>query len=380
MRYLAFCVALFLTSLASVASAAWSVTTSDFAEISGDLKIMSGQGITLQREGQAPIDIPWDRIVQLRQLDPVVPNAPEPFILYLRDGQRLTGRPTALTDEKLTWRNPIFGPGTFALQNIRGWARADVPLPDSDGKEDMVILANRDELRGVVDAADSGIKLQQGANTASVAWDNIRAVTLADVGGSQPAPSRLRLRCTDGSVYLAQQAQSRAGKLELFSVLRQEAAIPLQSVLSIENHAGKVTFLSWLQPAELQYTPYVSFAPAQKPTGMRILEDQRIGEHSYANVVELRPRSALKYTSPADGMFHLRYAAGAAGELTDMAVRIAIGPKVLQEYPSVRSPIPSGPIEVAMNKGDTVTIEVDYGANFDAQDFLWLLEAAFITK
>jgi len=97
-------------------------------------------------------------------------------------------------------------------------------------------------------------------------------------------------------------------------------------------------------------------------------------------VIQIRPRTVLAYSSPVDGKFHLRFAAGNPGKYTNMTLRIAVNGSLVQEISDIRTSDISAAIEAPVKAGDSVQLELDYGLNFDVQDYLWLLDAAFVAQ
>lgn len=359
----------------------WSVTTADFRQESGELAEVSAQGVTLKEEGGVSRQIAWESIVVMRGPETEGAKSSEPFVLVLRSGQNLAGRPVSLADDKLTWRSELLGTSTVPVEEVRGWTKAEMGLPKVNAKEDYVQLANRDELRGVIDGAEGGVKVQQGAKASgTLKWEAIAAVVLADVGGGGTTPAGgLWVGTVDGSVFCADAIERKGEQLELQLGGKVVAKLPVSGVRQIQNRKGKVSFLAWQEPASLSYAPYTQFG-TEKPAGMKVLDEVELGNETFVNVMQIRPKTTLAYSAPADGRLHFRYAAAEVGELTDMALKVTVGEKVVHEVKGYRSPTPGKAVEVPVKKGEMVSFELDYGANFDSQDHLDLLEAAFVAK
>lgn len=373
---------LFLCLGASTAFAStWILTTSTLEKQTIHLSAITPQGISVDHADATTQTLLWPDISILRQSEvaPFLPNA-EPFVLYLRTGQRIAGQPVRLSADQLLWKNGLAGEMPISMETVRGFARTGVELPASAGKEDLVQLINKDELKGIVDAADSGLTVQQGAqSSAPIAWDNIKAVVLAQVGNAgQSAAAAFWLTAADASVYAADSLQLQDQSLRL---TRQGTTLvlPLSAILRIENRNGKATFLAWLTPSSFAYTPYLQFSD-QQPEPMRILSDIRAGDVLYCTAIELRPKTVLTYRAPATGRFRLAYAASKTGGLTDMSFTLTLGGKIVYQNPSIRSPKPAAIADIVVNKDETLTMEVGFGKNFDAQDYLQILDAAFVAK
>ena len=63
-----------------------------------------------------------------------------------------------------------------------------------------------------------------------------------------------------------------------------------------------------------------------------------------------------------------------------MSLRIAAGERVVHEQQNVTGDVGIQVVEASVKRGEKVRIELDYGANLDVQDFLWLLNAAFVAQ
>jgi hypothetical protein len=119
---------------------------------------------------------------------------------------------------------------------------------------------------------------------------------------------------------------------------------------------------------------------AQQPVALKVVDEVAVDGRTYRDVIQIRPKTTLAYVSGVDGKVHLRYACVQPGEMTDMAVKVLVNGKVVHEKQGVASGSASDAVEAPVKAGDTVSIEVDYGRNFDVQDWLLLLEAAFVAR
>lgn len=362
---------------AAIASAdPWTVVTSDFRQGTGTLQRVSGDGIVL-RQRDAVHELPWSNVLLLRQQNVSAPAEPEPFVLHLRNGQRLSGRPAAMDAESITWRSGL-GEMKLPLEALRGWARTGVDLP-ATATDDLLVLSNGDELRGIVDGAPNGLAVDHGAGVANVAWDSIRSITLAEVGEAPAAAGGLLVRLSNGSTMLARQITGKGDQLTITDGGNQQLNVALEGVAHIENRAGQTTFLAWQNPQSARYTPYLAIGDTSEPA-ITIEEELTIGSRVFANVLKVRPQTTLEYQAPADGEFHLEYAAAHPGPLTDMTLTITAGDKPVAERKNVNSAAVAEPVRVPVTKGQSVRIDVGYGANFDADDEMLLLNAAFIGR
>lgn len=359
----------------------WSVTTADFQRLEGELKAVDDAGLHVQ-SAAAERTLPWAQVVSAEQPGARLTLGGDPFVLVTRDGQRIVGTLSRFADEKLSWRNQLLGVLDLPIEEVAGIVQLpSETLPASAGHDDLIVLANGDQLRGIIEAdPEGGFVIQQGEKSAKVPWDSVKAVVLAQVGGvsrTEPA-GQLRIRLTDGSACLASKLHRDGDQLHI-QRSAGELKLPLSTIVSIANEGGKVRFLAHLEPKEQRYAPYLQVGD-QAPVARKVLEEVVVNGRTYRSVIQIRPRAVLSYSAPVEGKLHLRYACASPGEMTDMAVRVLVEGKPIHEKQGVTSASATEAVESAVANGATVTIELDYGRNFDVQDHLLLLEAAFVAK
>lgn len=374
-RSLAVC---WLICVASAAwAASWTAVSADFQRASGTLERIDAQGIAIrQRDGLR--ELPWKQVLLLRQENVTAPAQPEPFVLFLRNGQRLAGRPVAMTADALTWRSSV-GETTVPLQKLRGWARTGEELPTTK-TDDLLVLVNGDRLTGIVDAAGDGLSLDHGQGAAKVQWDMVRSVTLSEVGEAAEATGGLLVKLADGSVLQATQVSAAGQKLSIAYGVDQQLAVDVDGVTQIENRQSEAVLLAWQTPQSATYTPYLEMAGQTPAPAFTVRDEYVVGPRVYIDVLVVRPRTVLVYKSPLDGELFLQYAAAAPTPVTDMALTVRVGEKPPLEKTGINSTEPGDPLRIPVGKGDTVTIEVNYGANLDAGDEMVLLNAALIRR
>jgi hypothetical protein len=353
----------------------WSVTTADFRRQDGVLERLAPAGVLLRESGST--NIPWDQIVSLEQKTVRQIRSADRFVLYTRDGQKLKGMPIQLGDENLTWRSSVLGEIRVPLDGVVGWAVAGAEPPSGGGQEDTVVLQNGDTVHGVIEPVQGGISLAQGTSTTPITWDGIKSVALAKVGSSGDSGGSLRLRLADGSTCLASAVELSGERLRIRRGDGSDMEIPAAAVESIQNEGGVVRFIASLKPAEVRYTPYTQISE-DPPAGVQRLDQVKIGDAVFGDVIQLRPRASVVVAAPFDGRLHARYACGNAGRYTDMTFKVIVGSSAVFEAKDIRSPEPGPAIDAPVKKGEPVRFELDYGQNFDVQDYLWLIEAAFV--
>jgi hypothetical protein len=129
------------------------------------------------------------------------------------------------------------------------------------GDSDRVLLANGDELKGMINAlSDKGLQLKTAAGTTPIDISrlsglifnpSLRAKALAD-----PRFAWIGLR--DGSRLRASKLVTNAKGVELTLSGNALIQVPLDAVIAIQPIGGQVVYLSELSPAGYRHIPYLS--------------------------------------------------------------------------------------------------------------------------
>ena len=354
-----------------------SILTADFQSSAGVLQAIEAGGITLRTEAGQTTRIPWDQLVLWERPKPAKKGL-SPFLLLGRDGRKLVGQPVNIANDKLTWSSDILGQIVIPIEQVKGIVRTGAVLPEQTANDDLVVMNNRDQLRGIIGQADAAnITLQKDANQSTLAWKDVQSVLLADVGASTAKPGKLRLQFVDGSVWLADSMTGSPTQVQITSG-DTSLKISLDALTSIENDAGRAIWLARLKPQEAQYAPFTRFSDLPTPPFL-LLDQVTLQSRVYRNVIAIKPKCVLKYRAPAAGVFRLQYACDKPGAMTEMSLTILLGEsRKVHEQKGIRSAIPGAPVTVEVAEGDIVTLQVGYGANLDVQDCLLLLDAAFV--
>lgn len=353
----------------------WTALTADFQQHEGQLVAVSDQSVSLQADAQQRSFV-WRELILLEQNVREWPNREDGFVLYTGDGQRLLGRPRSIANDQLLWRSELLGEMRLAMETISGLTRPHVAALPQAGDEDRVVLANGDELRGIVDAGEGGIALLQGAKTSEIRWDDIDSIALANVAQLAEAPQTMRIELADGSICSADALRMEQGTLHLVRG-GEDITVSMSSIRLILNPAGRARFLADISPQRWQYVPYLQ--PLDDKAGGIIRYEQiKLDHRVFRKVICLRPRTQVSWQVPMDGKLHLLLACHEPGERTDMSIRIWRDRALAYEQEHFRGGLAEQPLNLPVAKGQTVTLEADYAEHFDIQDELLLLQAAFV--
>jgi hypothetical protein len=156
-------------------------------------------------------------------------------------------------------------------------------------------------------------------------------------------------------------------------------SMDLGSVVSIEQLNGPVTWLSMLKPAESVHTPYFDTRFPARMDRTVSGQPMRVQDRAIAHGIGVHSYSRLTWKlDPGYTAFRTQYAIDGDRPLADVTVRIRSGERVLHEAAHVRSGKASDPVVVDITGLETLTLEVDYGDNYDVQDHLNFIEPALL--
>ena len=388
------------------AQSKWTLTTADFRSKQVDLVAIDGKGARFADKSVVPFA---ELLLLDRELDPKQQQAAAAggkFVLFLAGGEQFRGEPVKLEGETLHWTSPAVGAMQVPLRQVTSLVRAATttgqPQPqqpqqpiapppqaaEEQRTEDVITLANGDMLRGIVtNISGEGVTVQAGGNETPVPLDGIRSVVFASTAGAaaannqqQQAGRAFRVRLDDGSVVTAPQLRTAAtDTLVLTLADKSTRNIPLESVATIEQLNGPVSWLSSRPPAENVQTPLLDTTrPARMDrtvTGKPI----RFGDRTYARGIGVAPYSRITWPIDAKARgdyqtFRTQYAIEGAGQYADVTVRVKLDDKVVHERQKLiageLSPVVLVPLGA---NAKTLTLEVDFGGNYGVQDrFNWI--------
>ena len=389
-------------------------TTLEGRTVSGRLQAWTDQEVSLETatgvESFAAsnlLDVRWSR--------EATANA-SPITLELIDGARLhcttftlakreaaadglcTGQPLAVSRDLL--RQVNLAPATPAL------AAALEEAGRKDAAGDTLVVFNRDGksvdyLSGVVgDVASEQVEFQWDGQRVQVKRSKIAAIVFYQARRPQLTEAACELSLADGSRIVARSASAKDGRLRVTTPAGVELDVPLEAVLRADFSAGKVVYLSDLDPSEVRWTPRVA-APASASTiaafGMPrrdvsfsgspltlTWKDATAGARpevrTYAKGLALRSRTELVYRLP-ENLRQFTAIAGidpAAAGQGNVYLEIRGDDAVIWEG-EIDGKQPPVEIAVPIKSARRLQLRVDYGDNLDYGDRLHLVDAR-VTK
>jgi hypothetical protein len=370
----------------------WTLTTADFKSTTVQLRGLSADGFKI-----LSLDTKTERVVPLNQFvsvsrpagdEPVVPAS---FTLALTNGDRLTGEPGSVANEKLTWLSPSLGSVPIPFSKLLCINRGlNVSVPDDQPKQDIATLANGDTVSGVfTDCADLKVTMQADAGPTSLPLESIKRIVFAASGshGVNDSARAFRVRLADSSILTVADAKSDGTKLTLILAGKNATTVevPMTSVLGIEQLNGPVGWLSSMIPTENVQTPYLGGDISWPAKFDRSVDGSPLSfnGHIFDHGIGVHAYSRLTYAiDPQWKVFRTLYAIDSQRDqprkYADVTVRIKLDDKVVQEEKHFREGVLSPVVLLDLNGAKTLTLECDYGDAGDTQAHLDWLAAAFL--
>jgi hypothetical protein len=382
----------------------WTLTTADFRGSEVSLSSLDENGATVKPEGaQQSRVVKWDELLLLeRELSPAAaPPPPKPspttagsnaagkFILYVTGGDQFRGDPGSIENETLVWTSPAVGAVSLPLKQVAAIGRATQPMPvfaDVKRTEDVVTLANGDSVRGILAGlADGTLKMQSQGNEVPVPLENVATILLASTGAAEAPASAaraLRVRLADESFVTASALRTVASAKLALTIAAGQREVPLSLVTSIEQINGPVSWLSSRRPSENVQTPLLDTTRPAKMDRTVTGRPIRFADRTYARGIGVAPYSRLTWDLAAGGnykAFRTQYAIDGVAPYADVTVRVKLDGKIVHERTGFTAGELSPVVLIPLNNAKQLTLEVDFGGNYNVQDRLNWIEPALIT-
>ena len=360
----------------------WNLTTADFQSREVELRGVDEQGVAVARSGAAAERLGWDQVLQLaRENVPKVTGGR--FVLVTAGGERLHGLPVKVADENLVWSTSSLGELSMPLRQVVSVARANRvssaqagPAASTQVSEDTVLLANGDQVKGIIsDIGNGNVIVQSSGSPVNVPLESVESIAFAATSAPQPSRERgFRVRFADGSMVRASALKLNSDRMEVKLSEQTSRQIDIANVALIEQLNGPVAWLSGLEPSENVHTPYLQ---TPRPARMdRSVNGEliRFGDKTYARGIGVYPYSRLTWNLDGTyGGLRTRYAIDGVGAYANVTVRIKLDGAIVHEQANFTAGKISPVIVVPLGSAKALTLEVDYGQNFSVQDkFNWI--------
>src|SRR5579884_1342152 len=150
-------------------TADWTLMTASFDRQLISITGIEGGYLNFTRQGKAD-RIPLGQVLRLDRQEQS-PAENNPSQLFLANGDRLAGQCGDLDNDTLKWTCPILGAMKFPIDQVQAIVPTggDASSLAANRKEDQILLANHDQISGVILAIGGGkVSIQANGQTASV--------------------------------------------------------------------------------------------------------------------------------------------------------------------------------------------------------------------
>ena len=376
------CIAIEASAHRACASSAFAVTLDDFTRRSMSVETFDGETLVgVDADRKVPATVPATRLLLIsRGVEAASPREPSTFVLARTDGERLVGKPDAIVDDALTFSTTSLGEWKVPLTSVVSLTRGNEIAPTAASpSQDEVRLANGDAIIGIVsEASDQRVTCKSSDGQAvPIEWANVRQVrfapsTAADVA-AQSTP-RFRIAFADGSLVGVSDVRLANDRVTARSGERT-IDVAASAVVQIELLGGATRLLSNVAPSA------ASSAPFFPRFGQGVETDRAaatIAALNATSAIAARPHAMTTWPTAGATSFHARYAIPAGLPRADVSIRVLADERVVFERSHVRAGVANAPIDVPLAGAKSVTLEVGYGDNYDAQDNFYWLDAALV--
>ncbi|MDZ4684476.1 MAG: NPCBM/NEW2 domain-containing protein, partial [Planctomycetaceae bacterium] len=273
----------------------------------GQLSDLDARRLTLIQDGKSQ-SLPTDGILQLR-FPAAAEAAPAAgaVTLTLVDGSRLRGGKLSASASRVQMEHPQLGALAVPRDQVRSvrMAADDATvtaawdqLAARETKDDLIVIRKGDVLDhvdGVVGTVDdASVKFLLDGDDVTVKRERVFGIVYAS-RGVKPAARGIRVELAGDDSLFVPQIAFKDNRWELPWPGKELFRAPATAVRAVDFSAGKVVFLSTLQPREVEETPYfLIMFPYQKA---RSLEGRplRVGPRSFTRGLAIHSKTRLQY-------------------------------------------------------------------------------------
>ncbi len=316
--------------------------------------------------------------------------APASAEVYLADSGHLQGEVTELNLESLTLRTAWKGDIQVPLLRVKGiWfgnappagARADfnkqLAAPISD---DVLFVVAPDKTAaqiqgGVQGLSDGKLNLRFDGADRSVSKDRLLGLVLSAHPKIPPVTTPFEMFLfTSGDEISGRWLALSEGQLEIETLWQSRLKLPVSEISEIRSRNGRLTFLPDLDPVSVEEVSYFGrVIPWRRDQGFDDAPAKVKGKQS-ARCLAMHSRSVLTYA--LDEQFEKFKATlgfdDSAGKLGRALCRVAVDGREVFLQKDLRSDQDPQSVEVSVQGGKQLTLEVDFGEAEDVGDrIIW---------
>lgn len=322
------------------------------------------------------------------------PAADVPWIITLPGRDRVSGTIQSWGDKKLTVA-PAAAPQSrvdiATAELVELWRpnvdRSKIPDLSKLGGDpaDIALVSHEAQIKAVTGIVtgitDNSLVFRYEGQDRKIAIDRLVGVIFAKRPPT-PAPDMLRLSMllNTGDVLTGQWTAVDGETVKFKPAWSSAVTLPLDRVLSVRALNGRLVYLSDLDPARVDQTPFFDrVAPWRRDTtlsGTRI----KLGPASYDRGVAMPSRTVLVYDL-AGGYERFKAVVGfeeGLGKLGRTTLRVVGDDKVLFESLDAKGEAPPQNVDVDLRGVKRFAIEVDFGEGQDVGDRVIWADARLI--
>lgn len=282
------------------------VSTLQGSAITGRLETLDGKQLTVRQDDRTQ-SMPTDGLLQLRLVDSGTVTAAGPIAVSLADGSKLRGGNLTVTAKAVNLQHPQLGPIAVPREQVRNLRlAADDPvvaaawdqLVQRESKNDQIVIRKGDVLDhidGVVGTIDdTSVKFLLDGEDVTVKRERVFGVVYAK-RDAKPASRSIKVELAGDEFLFAGQVAFKDGQWELTWPGKELLRVPPAAIRGIDFSAGKVVYLSTIEPRDVEEVPYfLIMFPYQRD---RSLEGQplKVGQRSFTRGLAIHSKTRLRY-------------------------------------------------------------------------------------
>jgi hypothetical protein len=314
--------------------------------------------------------------------------------VLLANGDRIRATTHHSSQELLRVNSELLGDLEIPLERVLGFvinAPAEPAVREKllasvmsgQRKQDVIVLANADELKGTfLGLDDDAIRLDGPQGEVEIKRTGVRAVALSSDLISFPAPKDLyaKVFLADGSELAMLDGRLDGSNFRGRAAFEREVSVPLEQLVAIEFRNGRLTYLSDLEPADYRHTPYLAVRYSYQRDRSVLGNVLSLRGQVFRKGLGMHSRSELSYQ--LNGQFRRFEAAVGIDDETagqgSAVFRVLLDGRPAWESQPVNGQSAPQRVQLDLARAQKLTLVVDFGALGDVQDHADWVEARLI--
>lgn len=360
--------------------------------VSGQLSEIAADAVHLETLA-APTKVPLAEVLEIQfPPAPLVEITPPAALVALLDGTKLGCNNLTVAGNRMTLDTVSCGSVTMPVGSV-AWVRFGASSSKLDEqwatllaretKKDLLIIKKGDvldHLDGVIGEVGDKIKFLLDGEEIPVARDKAFGLIYSRRAAPTKTPA-CQIDLGGSDVVQAAQVLLQGGAFKVTLASGPVVSFPVDKVRSLDFSAGKVKYLSTLEPREYKYTPYFDETfDYRRDKNLSNGQPLSLGGRTFSRGLAVHSRTLLKYRIAGDfSRFQAMMGIDDTmqGKGGDMHVTISGDGKLLHEA-NVRDGQSPQPLDLIVTGVRDLEILVDFGGNLSIADHLDLADAKLI--